>query len=78
MMAWYIVLIETEDKLVVAYSVENNDTCDGRLVFDKHTYEMNIVQECSNEGNHGMYGPIRGRLMNHRYQVGKKMFVAIG
>ena len=78
MMAWYIVLTDNEGKLLVAYSVEQNDTCDGRLLYDSNTGEMTILRKCTNERPHGMYGPIRARLREHKYQVGKKHFVAIG
>ena len=78
MIAWFIVLTETDKEILLGYSVEDNDSCDGRISFDKRTWQMTLIKQCSNEKPHGMYGPIRGRLMRKEYQYNKKNVVAIG
>lgn len=78
MIAWFIVLLKTEDEILLGYSIEDNDSCDGQISFNKRTWEMTLIKQCSNEKPHGMYGPIKGRLMRKQYRTDKKNFVAIG
>lgn len=78
MIAWFIVLLETENKIFVAYSVEQNDTCDGRLIYNKDSDTYSIIKECYNEGYHGMFGPIVSKLRNGQFTINKKICIAIG
>lgn len=42
MNGWCKFVVEDEQKIIVRYSLEENKTCDGELILDKTTQEMEI------------------------------------
>ena len=44
MYGWCKLTNENEHKMEIAYSLGKNNTCDGKLIFDKITKEMTIAK----------------------------------
>ena len=80
MVSWYKLIDETVDKMTIAYSLEENQNCDGVLIFDKNTQEMSVVKATSGKyaGLVKHYiGTVRSRIRKGM-EVGKKYMVATG
>ena len=48
MVGWCKLLEETQDKLKIAYSLEEDKSCDGLLVYDKITKKIEIQKNPEN------------------------------
>ena len=62
---WCQLKEETEASMLIAYSLNNNQSCDGELLYDKNTQQVTIkkLSEGSSEywTKHFM-GPLRSRI----------------
>ena len=81
-MNWHVKLLkEDDDSLLIAYSYERNDTCDGLLRYDKKNGAISIekMSDGADEfGTRWLFGPLRQVLNNivNRLENGREtMFV---
>ena len=80
MYGWYKLEDDTKYKMIIAYSWEKDKSCDGRLIFNKHTKEM-IIEKISAGADEGatsyLICPLRSRIRKG-LEFGKRHIVATG
>ena len=80
MYGWCKLMNETVETMIISYSFGKNETCDGELIYDKNTKEMNIsrLSDGTNEILTKYFiCPLRNR-MRKGMKLGKRYMVATG
>ena len=80
-MRWYVKQIKNdEDHISIAYSYEKNDSCDGRLTYDKATTSIsieNLSEGADDFATRWLFSHIHG-LIRRNELTDKKKMIAIG
>ena len=80
MNGWCKFVNEDEQKIIVRYSLEENNTCDGELTLDKKTQEIEILRLASGATialtNHFICS-VRGRIRSG-FEFNKLYYLAVG
>ena len=80
MYGWLKLLEDTADKMVIGYSWQENDACDGVLTYSKATKDVTIDKLSSGAGSfetNYLICPIRSRIKKG-LELGKRYMVATG
>ncbi len=80
MVGWCKLIEDDEKKAVIAYSLEANETCDGTLIYDKHSKNFTVAKKTTGEHNYltdAFICPLRSR-MRRNMEIGKKYMVMTG
>ena len=80
MNGWCKFTAEDADGLVILYSLENNQSCDGMLFFDKNTKEVSITalsRGATEELTKHFICAVRGRI-RRGYELKKLYYLAVG
>lgn len=80
MYGWCKLIEENENEMIIGYSWESDKTCDGRLVFNKHTKEMSVekISVGADEGATSyLICPLRSKIRKG-LELGRRYIVATG
>ena len=80
MNGWCKFIINAEQKIIVCYSLEENNTCDGELSLDQKTQEIKILRLASGATtaltNHFICS-VRGRI-RRGFELNKLYYLCVG
>lgn len=80
MNGWCKFITDDKQKIIVNYSLEDNDACDGELSFDKNTQEIKVLHLSNGATialtNHFICS-LRGRI-RRGFELNKLYYLAVG